>query len=123
MGQSLGNTLTSQTIRPREKVAEEIRKTLVALQQRKGLVSGWRGLLLRWRRKGREEGSGLHDFLGRHQVRELVAAVGARGVTCGERSRIPSVCSHVIEWQAFPLLVQISQVCFRAWQSLSCGKP
>jgi len=58
--------------------------------------------------KGGEEGSGLVDFLACHQVRELIAAVGARGVTCGERAGIPSIGSDVIEWKASSLLVQVS---------------
>ena len=80
----------------------------MALHERKGADTSRRGLLLRLGGKGGEEGSGLVDLLARHQVRDLVAAVGARGVTCDERAGIPSVGSDVIDWEASPLLVQVS---------------
>src|SRR3984893_8423541 len=106
----------------REKGARETRRRLVALQERKGIGSRRRGVLLRLGGKGREEGSCLVGLLTGHQVRELAAAFGARGVTSSERAGIPNVRSHVIEWQASPLLVQVSQVWFRARQSLFCGQ-
>src|SRR4030081_2533837 len=106
----------------REKGARETRRRLVAMQERKGIGSRPRGMLLRLGGRGREEGSCLVDLLTRHQVRELVAAVGARGVTSSERAGIPSVRSYIIEWQASPLLVQVSQGCFRAGQAVLCGK-
>jgi hypothetical protein len=63
--------------------------------------------------RGGEERRGLVELLARHQARELVAAVGARGVTRGERAGIPGVGSDVIERQASSLLVEVSQVCLR----------
>ena len=94
----------------------------MTLQERKGAGTRPR-LLLRLGGNGREEGSGLVDLLARHQMRELVAAVGARGFTCGERAGIPGEGSDIIEWQAFPLLVEVSQVCFRDGQTVLRGKP
>src|SRR5882762_3415376 len=87
----------------------ETPRRLMALQERKGPVSSRRGLPLGLRGKGGEERSRLVELLARHQVGELLATAGARGVTCSERAGIPSVGSDVVERQAFPLLVQVSQ--------------
>src|SRR5260370_41231645 len=101
----------------------ETSRRLVALQQRKGAVSSRRGLPMRVGGKRGEEGSGLVDLLACHHTRELVSAIGARGVTCGERPGIPSVGSDVIEWQAPPLLIQGSQGRFRGRANLFPLKP
>ncbi len=63
-------------------------RRLVGLQEREG-AGGWRrGLGLRLGGEGGEERGGLVDLLAGHEARELVAAVGARGVTRGERAGI-----------------------------------
>src|SRR4029077_16043047 len=100
-----------------------IARRLVALQERKGPVSSRRGLALRFGGKGGKKGSCLVELLARHQVGELIETAGARGVTCGGGAGIPSVGSNVIERQAFPLLVQVSQVRFRGRQGVLCSKP
>src|ERR1700739_1906447 len=97
-------------------------RRLVGLQEREGAGAWRRGLRLRLGGEGGEEGGGLVDLLAGHEARELFAAAGARGVTCGERAGIPGVGSDVIERQASSLLVEVRQVGLRAGQTLLRGE-
>src|SRR5260370_33700586 len=95
---------------------------LVGMEEREGGGACGRGLGLRLGGEGGEERSGIVDLLAGHEARELVAAAGARGVTCGERARIPGVGSDVIERQASSLLVEGCQGGLRPGQALLRGE-